>query len=295
MACPHARAVDTWYLHRFPDLSVVRSRAVSVDSVRARDSRLHGRTGVRRTPRIDLLPSGISPSSTPGFWFERESALSRSTIGSDTFSTRRTFPIRRAVARAGDHCRRAPPEYIDAPLGIARRPLRKILHDNAARLYGVTEHHDGTDRPATLARRVPEPARWLASVSPTSVDGCVLVATVCLPTSAPVSRSRSHPADLRVAADYKGESTAHSATRIRKPIPTRAGSSTTTAATIWAEHNIRTAWTRIGRRLSRRAASHKTFARALMELWGSPRSGCARQSRDHLRPHSATPHRPHTT
>ena len=70
------------------------------------------------------------------FLFERDSARRLSTLGPDNSSTIPTFPSNEHVARPATPQRA--PDYIDATLGhLPDDTLRKILHDNAARLYGV--------------------------------------------------------------------------------------------------------------------------------------------------------------
>ena len=99
----------------------------------------------------------------------------------------RLSPSDEHVARAGDHCRRAPGLHRRHARSSARRhvaqdPARQRGAFVWRRLNTVTAQ----DRPATLARRVPAPARWPASAWPTSV-GWVWVRwpRVCSPTSAP--------------------------------------------------------------------------------------------------------------
>jgi predicted TIM-barrel fold metal-dependent hydrolase len=129
--------------HRFPDLSFV-----SVESgigwipyaLETLDWQWKN-CGVREEhPEYDLLPSEYFHRQIYGcFWFERESALSAiEQLGPDNILYETDFPHPTSMSPGPATTAVAPPDYIDATLGhLPDDTLRKILHDNAARLYGV--------------------------------------------------------------------------------------------------------------------------------------------------------------
>jgi uncharacterized protein len=89
-------------------------------------------------PEYDLLPSEYFRRQIYGcFWFERDSA--RHTIeqvGADNILYETDFPHPTSMSPGPASSAVAPPEFLKANFtGLDETSLRKILHDNAARIY----------------------------------------------------------------------------------------------------------------------------------------------------------------
>jgi predicted TIM-barrel fold metal-dependent hydrolase len=92
----------------------------------------------REHPEYDLLPSEYFKRQMFGcFWFERASVRSSvDQLGADWILYESDFPHPTSMAPGPATAAVQPREYIAADLGdLPPGVLRKILHDNAAKLY----------------------------------------------------------------------------------------------------------------------------------------------------------------
>jgi uncharacterized protein len=91
-------------------------------------------------PEYDLLPSEYFRRQIYGcFWFERETALSAiDLIGDDNILYETDFPHPTSMSPGPATSAVAPNEYLEENFSqLPEATLRKILHDNAARLYNL--------------------------------------------------------------------------------------------------------------------------------------------------------------
>lgn len=89
-------------------------------------------------PEYDLLPSEYFKRQIYGcFWFERDTALSAiEQLGPDNVLYETDFPHPTSMSPGPASSAIAPDAYIDEVLGgLPDATLRKVLHDNAARIY----------------------------------------------------------------------------------------------------------------------------------------------------------------
>jgi len=89
-------------------------------------------------PEYDLLPSDYFRRQIYGcFWFERDTALSAiDQLGPDNVLYETDFPHPTSMSPGPASSAIAPDAYIDEALGdLPEATLRKVLHDNAARIY----------------------------------------------------------------------------------------------------------------------------------------------------------------
>jgi uncharacterized protein len=89
-------------------------------------------------PEYDLLPSEYFKRQIYGcFWFERETALfSIERLGPNNILFETDFPHPTSMSPGPASSAVAPPDYIKSTFsGLPEDTLRKILHDNAARIY----------------------------------------------------------------------------------------------------------------------------------------------------------------
>jgi predicted TIM-barrel fold metal-dependent hydrolase len=89
-------------------------------------------------PEYDLLPSEYFRRQIYGcFWFERDTALSAiDQLGPDNVLYETDFPHPTSMSPGPASSAIAPDAYIDEALGdLPEATLRKVLHDNAARIY----------------------------------------------------------------------------------------------------------------------------------------------------------------
>jgi predicted TIM-barrel fold metal-dependent hydrolase len=89
-------------------------------------------------PEYDLLPSEYFRRQIYGcFWFERDSALATiEQVGADNILYETDFPHPTSMSPGPASTAVRPPEYLEANFaGLDEASLRKILHDNAARIY----------------------------------------------------------------------------------------------------------------------------------------------------------------
>jgi uncharacterized protein len=89
-------------------------------------------------PEYDLLPSEYFRRQIYGcFWFERDTALSAlEQLGPDNVLYETDFPHPTSMSPGPATAAVAPMEYLEATLGhLPATTLRKVLHDNAARIY----------------------------------------------------------------------------------------------------------------------------------------------------------------
>jgi len=128
--------------HRFPDL-----RFVSVESgagwipslLEALDWQWQN-SGVREEhPEYDLLPSEYFRRQIYGcFWFEQEGVQSALRLYADNLLYETDYPHPTCMAPSDYSPARRPREYAGEALGgLPEATLRKVLHDNAAALYGL--------------------------------------------------------------------------------------------------------------------------------------------------------------
>lgn len=128
--------------HRFPDLNFV-----SVESgvgwipfaLEALDWQWKNCGVGLEHPEYDLLPSEYFKRQIYGcFWFERESSISAvvEQIGADNIMYETDYPHPTSMSPGPATTAVAPPEYMRSVFaGLDDASVRKILHDNAARLY----------------------------------------------------------------------------------------------------------------------------------------------------------------
>jgi len=130
--------------HRFPDLSFV-----SVESgVGWLETVLEGfdwqfmNCQVRRDhPELDLLPSEYFQRQIYGcFWFERRGIAHSLEKYADNIMWETDYPHPTCQHPGLSSWARLPHEYADEVLGdLPDSTLRKVLHDNAAKVYGVSD------------------------------------------------------------------------------------------------------------------------------------------------------------
>jgi len=91
--------------------------------------------------RYDLLPSEYFKRQIYGaFWFENNSLIKFAIdqLGADNILYETDFPHPTSMSPGPATTAQRPPEYLeDVFAGIDETSVRKILHDNAARLYGL--------------------------------------------------------------------------------------------------------------------------------------------------------------
>jgi uncharacterized protein len=127
--------------HRFPDLNFV-----SVESgigwipyaLAALDWQWRNCGVAEEHPEYDLLPSEYFRRQIYGcFWFETDTAtFAIEALGADNVLYETDFPHPTSMSPGPASAAQAPNEYIEAALGhLPEATLRKVLHDNAARLY----------------------------------------------------------------------------------------------------------------------------------------------------------------
>ena len=136
-----AQLVTGGICHRFPDLNFV-----SVESgigwipfaLEALDWQWRN-TGVdKEHPEYDLLPSEYFHRQIYGcFWFERDSALAAiDQIGADNILYETDYPHPTSMSPGPASAAQRPDEYLRSCFaGVDETSMRKILHDNAARIY----------------------------------------------------------------------------------------------------------------------------------------------------------------
>jgi uncharacterized protein len=129
--------------HRFPAL-----KFVSVESgigwipfaLEAMDWQWRNCGVSHEHPEYDLLPSEYFRRQFYGcFWFEESVAISTiEAIGADNIMYETDYPHPTSMSPGPGSAALRPDEYIRRTLGdLPEETLRKVLHDNAARLYGV--------------------------------------------------------------------------------------------------------------------------------------------------------------
>jgi predicted TIM-barrel fold metal-dependent hydrolase len=127
--------------HRFPELNFV-----SVESgvgwipfaLEALDWQWKNCGVVIEHPEYDLLPSEYFKRQIYGcFWFERDSAHGAiEQIGADNVLYETDFPHPTSMSPGPASAAQAPDEYLRSNFGdLDELSLRKVLHDNAARIY----------------------------------------------------------------------------------------------------------------------------------------------------------------
>jgi uncharacterized protein len=127
--------------HRFPDLAFV-----SVESgvgwipyaLDALDWQWKNCGVAKEHPEYDLLPSEYFRRQIYGcFWFETESARHAiERLGADNILYETDFPHPTSMSPGPASTALAPDEYLERTFGdLPEDTLRKILHDNAARIY----------------------------------------------------------------------------------------------------------------------------------------------------------------
>jgi predicted TIM-barrel fold metal-dependent hydrolase len=129
--------------HSFPDLQFV-----SVESgigwipflLESLDWQWRNCGVAREHPEYNLLPSEYFRRQIYGcFWFERDCGVAAiSQLGADNVLYETDFPHPTSMTPGPASAAVDPQEYIaDALSSLSDSDLRKVLHDNAARLYGV--------------------------------------------------------------------------------------------------------------------------------------------------------------
>jgi predicted TIM-barrel fold metal-dependent hydrolase len=129
--------------HRFPRLDFV-----SVESgigwlpftLEAMDWQWKGSGVVVDHPEYDLLPSEYFQRQIYGcFWFEDKTALAAiEALGPDNFLYETDFPHPTSMSPGPASPALAPNLYVEQTFGhLPETTLRKLLHDNAARIYGI--------------------------------------------------------------------------------------------------------------------------------------------------------------
>ncbi len=130
--------------HRFPDL-----KFVSVESgigwipfaIDGLDWQWKNCGVFKEHPEYDLLPSEYFKRQIYGcFWFERDTALSAiDYLGPDNVLYETDFPHPTSMSPGPASDAQRPDDYIrDHLSGLPEATLRKVLHDNAAKLYGLS-------------------------------------------------------------------------------------------------------------------------------------------------------------
>jgi predicted TIM-barrel fold metal-dependent hydrolase len=136
-----AQLITGGICHRFPELNFV-----SVESgvgwipfaLEALDWQWRNCGVHKEHPEYDLLPSEYFRRQIYGcFWFERDSALSAlAQIGPDNVLYETDFPHPTSMSPGPASDAQRPDEYLrDVFAEVDADSLRKILHDNAARIY----------------------------------------------------------------------------------------------------------------------------------------------------------------
>ena len=136
-----AQLVTGGICHRFPELAFV-----SVESgigwipfaLEALDWQWRNCGVHLEHPEYDLLPSEYFRRQIYGcFWFERDAALAAiDQIGADNVLYETDFPHPTSMSPGPASYAQRPDEYLrDVFEGVDAASLRKILHDNAARIY----------------------------------------------------------------------------------------------------------------------------------------------------------------
>jgi predicted TIM-barrel fold metal-dependent hydrolase len=127
--------------HRFPDLNFVSVESgvgwipFALDSL---DWQWLNCGVPKEHPEYELLPSEYFKRQIYGcFWFERETALfSIERLGADNILYETDFPHPTSMSPGPASSAVAPPDYLKTTFsGLPEDTLRKILHDNAARIY----------------------------------------------------------------------------------------------------------------------------------------------------------------
>jgi len=127
--------------HRFPELKLVsvESGVGWIPSVlETCDWQWRNGGVLDEHPEYDLLPSEYFRRQIYGcFWFERDTALSAiDQLGPDNVLYETDFPHPTSMSPGPASSAIAPDAYIDEALGgLSEATLRKVLHDNAARIY----------------------------------------------------------------------------------------------------------------------------------------------------------------
>jgi predicted TIM-barrel fold metal-dependent hydrolase len=127
--------------HRFPALNFV-----SVESgigwipfaLSALDWQWQNCGVAKEHPEYDLLPSEYFRRQIYGcFWFERETALSTiEQLGPDNILYETDYPHPTSMSPGPASAAQRPDDYIRSAFdGVDETTMRKILHDNAARIY----------------------------------------------------------------------------------------------------------------------------------------------------------------
>ena len=89
-------------------------------------------------PEYELLPSEYFRRQIYGcFWFERDSALSAlEQVGADNVLYETDYPHPTSMSPGPASDAQRPDEYLrEVFSGLDRDSMRKVLHDNAARIY----------------------------------------------------------------------------------------------------------------------------------------------------------------
>ena len=131
--------------HRYPDL-----KFVSVESgvgwvpflLEAMDWQWVNSGCREEHPEMDLLPGEYFKRQCYAcFWFERGSAISATEqIGADNILYETDFPHPTSMSPGPNSVAIYPKDFIEQELsGLPEDTLRKILHDNSAKVYGVGE------------------------------------------------------------------------------------------------------------------------------------------------------------
>jgi predicted TIM-barrel fold metal-dependent hydrolase len=129
--------------HRFPELNFVSVESgvgwipFAVDSL---DWQWKNCGVALEHPEYDLLPSEYFKRQIYGcFWFERDTALSAiEQLGDDNILYETDFPHPTSMSPGPATTAISPRDYIQQTLGgLPETTQRKILHDNAARIYHV--------------------------------------------------------------------------------------------------------------------------------------------------------------
>ena len=129
--------------HRYPSLNFV-----SVESgvgwmpfvLAAMDWQWLNTGGQNEHPEMDLLPSEYFRRQCYGcFWFEEETAISAiEQIGSANIMYETDFPHPTSMSPGPHSTARSPQDQIEFALGgLPEAALQNVLHDNAARVYGL--------------------------------------------------------------------------------------------------------------------------------------------------------------
>jgi predicted TIM-barrel fold metal-dependent hydrolase len=127
--------------HRFPDLNFVSVESgigwipFALDSLdwQWKNCGVH-----LEHPEYELLPSEFFARQIYGcFWFETDTALAAiDRLGADNVLYETDFPHPTSMSPGPASSAVAPPDYLEEHFGhLPEETLRKILHDNAARLY----------------------------------------------------------------------------------------------------------------------------------------------------------------